>query len=185
MNLDEEERLHSNFRSAIEWPEDRTPFQRSGEHPYYRGYSQPFQEIVAAAARQAAVAHLCESPIEIRLGAMLVLVFETAFERTDLRFAVCSQAEQVNYGGRYLLLVPQYKWKRWRYDFAIRYSMDPKPLIFIECDGKEFHSSVEQKDNDRRKDEEAARMQIHMCRFTGSRIHNDPVGCAREIVKCL
>ena len=174
-----------DFRSAIEWPEHRSHFQRNEDPGGYRSYSPQFQEVVAAAARQAAVAHLCESPIEIRLGAMLVLVFETAFTDANLRFAVCSQAEQVNYGGRYLLLIPQYKWKRWRYDFALRYSIDPKPLVFIECDGKEFHSTPEQRATDKKKDEEARRAGVFMCRFTGSQIFKDPVQCAREIVKCL
>jgi REase_MTES_1575 len=178
-------RAEDNFRSAIEWPEDRSDFQRIGETDFRRSYSPQFQEVVAAAARQAAVAPLCESPIEIRLGAMLVLVFETAFTNANLRFAVCSQADQVNYGGRYLLLIPQYKWKRWRYDFALRYSIDPKPLVFIECDGKEFHSSAEQRATDKKKDDEAARAGVAMCRFTGSQIFNDPAGCARDVVRCL
>lgn len=182
MRADSEDRV---FRSAIEWPEDRSEFQRAQYPGRGLTFSPQFAEVVAAANRQAAVAHLCESPIEIRLGAMLVLVFETAFDDANLRFAVCSQAEQVNYGGRYLLLIPQYKWKRWRYDFAIRYSFDPKPLIFIECDGKEFHSTPEQRETDRKKNEEAARMQVHMCRFTGSQIFKDPVQCTREVVKCL
>lgn len=172
------------FHSSIEWPEDRSHFQRN-EHPGGRGYSPQFAEIVEMAARQGAVAHLCESPIEIRLGAMLVLVFETALTTPSLRFAVCSQAEQVNYGGRYLLLIPQYKWKRWRYDFALRYSIDPKPLVFIECDGKEFHSTPEQRETDRKKTEEAERLGIAMCRFTGSQIFKDPVECARAVIKCL
>ena len=100
-----------------------------------------------------ALAPLCESPIETMLGAELVLQLAD----TDVRS------------------VPQYCWLKYRMDFAL---VCERPLVFIECDGREFHSTPQQIENDHRKDKAAKAAGIPLLRFTGSEIFNDARACA-------
>lgn len=102
---------------------------------------------------------LCESPIEVDLGAHLVLLLAGGKRR----------------------LAPQYRWRRWRMDFALL--QDRKPVLFIECDGREFHSTPQQIASDRAKDRAAKEAGIPLLRFTGSEIYNDPGACARLIIE--
>lgn len=103
----------------------------------------------------------CESPIEIQFGAELK-------RRLSERFR----------------LEPQYAFRRFRMDFAI-IRADGRPCLFIECDGKAFHSTAAQKANDAAKDAAAASSHIPLLRFTGSRIFRDAAGCARTVAKML
>jgi hypothetical protein len=130
------------------------------------------------------VAPLCESPIEAELGGALATVLRRACRTTGvLEFAVCLQDQQHSYSGRYLFLIPQFSWKRWRFDFAIKFSHFAMPQVFIECDGKEFHRTAKQLANDRRKDAEAERIGVKMFRFSGARIFRDTQGCVAEILR--
>lgn len=98
---------------------------------------------------------LCESPIEVQLGIHLVRLLS----------------------GKEIVSVPQYRWHRWRMDFALK-RPDGPPLLFIECDGRDFHSTSEQQANDRAKDRAARDARIPLMRFTGSAIYNDARACA-------
>jgi very-short-patch-repair endonuclease len=100
---------------------------------------------------------MCESPIEIDLGARLLRTLSTAH-----------------------LLVPQFRLQRFRYDFAII-----RQLVLIECDGKQWHSTPEQLANDQRKDEAARKIGAPLLRFTGSEIFNDVNGCAERVLREL
>lgn len=111
-------------------------------------------EIAALALR---IKPLCESPIEVMLGAYL--------------WQALGQSD----GWR---LTPQFKIGRFRYDFAICDTDRADVVVLVECDGKEFHSSPEQIANDRRKDAEADRQRFPIVRFTGADINRDPRSCA-------
>lgn len=100
----------------------------------------------------------CESPIEIWFATYLIPILR-------------------NIG---IEVVPQYKWQRYRIDFALE-KTPGNPIAFIECDGREFHSSPEQRENDRRKDAAAKRAGINMFRFTGKDIYRNGEYCARHV----
>jgi very-short-patch-repair endonuclease len=102
---------------------------------------------------------VCESPIEVIFGAHLKrLTLPEGF-----------------------VLQPQFKWRRWRMDFAIL--RDGEPVIFIECDGRAFHSTPEQIANDAAKDSAARSARIKLIRLTGSEIHRRPVDCAEYVLQ--
>src|SRR5262249_31954635 len=103
------------------------------------------------------LSHQCESPIEVQLGAELK--------------ARRLEGDPV---------FPQYEWDRFRMDFAILKD-GHHPCVFVECDGKAFHSTPEQIANDRRKDQAAAEAGIDLYRFSGSDIFRNARGCATVV----
>lgn len=111
------------------------------------------------------LASVCESPIEILLGAAIKASIGHVLDSASLE------------------LVPQYKWLRFRMDFAIL--KNNQPVLFIECDGREFHSTPEQLANDQRKDDEAKLSDIPLLRFSGSEIHRFTEGCVERVLTYL
>lgn len=79
----------------------------------------------------------------------------------------------------------------WRVDFVI-YAYDhcgtvlKRPgwrQLIVECDGHDFHERTKhQAKRDRSRDRAALMSGRDIMRFTGSEIHNDPWGCAVQIV---
>jgi very-short-patch-repair endonuclease len=124
----------------------------------------PFKEVLGRAIEIAAHAYMiapeCESPIEVQLASYL-----NTFLRLPLR------------------LVAQYKFRRYRMDFAV--VDDEGPRLFIECDGKAFHSTAAQIANDRAKDKAAIAAGIPLLRFTGSEIFRNPNACTEAIFAVL
>lgn len=102
---------------------------------------------------------VCESPIEIELGAAIILFFERAHLP--------------------LKLVPQFVWMFYRSDWAV-ISPGGKTLL-IECDGRDFHHSPDQMAHDAAKDAAAAARGYRTIRFSGSQIHNNPKDCAKKV----
>lgn len=122
----------------------------------------PIGPAAEAAANHSAgalfLAPMCESPIEIELGAYVLREIED----------------------RGIRLAAQYNWLSFRMDFALL--REYLPLLFIECDGKEFHSTPDQIANDRRKDAAAAAARIPLLRFSGSDIFRRGEACAQLAV---
>jgi very-short-patch-repair endonuclease len=115
-----------------------------------------------------------ESPIELQLGAAILIVFER--NRRSLQMCVPSELESATG----LVLVPQYGWGFYRSDWAL-YNPRTGGALLIECDGAEFHSSPEQKLHDQKKDAAAHDRGCLTIRFTGSQIHRSADGCAQKI----
>ena len=113
------------------------------------------------------VAGYCESPIELDLAVFLIERFGFS---GDLKFKFCRQADIWAFQDQQILLIPQFRWLRFRIDFAFMFEAKV-PHVFVECDGKEFHSTPEQIANDRRKDSLARGAGIRLLRFTGSEIY--------------
>jgi very-short-patch-repair endonuclease len=159
----------SNFKSAMVWPEDRYV---SEEIP--TGELKPFRialfKAIEAAAESFAMAGVTESPIETFFGARFALRARHLCNVLGWEFAVGT-------GDADLVIHPQFPLERFRFDFAIRTKGRPKPLILVECDGKDFHSSSEQQANDALKDVAALNAGIRLIRFTGSEINRDADGC--------
>ncbi len=117
----------------------------------------------------------CDSPIETLMGAAMV----TVFDRAGFPLRLC-QTIDVRIAPNGLLLVPQFAWGYYRSDWAIL-SQGLMGALLIECDGKDFHSSPEQKAHDARKDAAALERGYLTLRFTGSQINKDADACARKV----
>jgi very-short-patch-repair endonuclease len=104
----------------------------------------------------ARMARFTESPIEILFGmAMLELMPED------------------------WALISQFKWRHYRIDWAI--DRPDRKLIFVECDGNEFHTRPEQIERDRKRDANILKAGFKLFRFTGSEIYRNAPGCALRV----
>lgn len=106
------------------------------------------------------------------------------FNESPIEYAL-GIAAAIALSGHGLRLVAQYQLGRFRYDFAVLHPKIDQVLALVECDGKEFHSSPEQRANDRRKDEAASAAGLLMVRYTGSAIYREPEKCAADLVGCI
>jgi very-short-patch-repair endonuclease len=146
------------FRSALDTA--RACVDQDEEYP---DQMPPLMTIGASAASALAtleasirISKFTESPIETMLGVALFDVLEHSWQ-----------------------IIPQFKWRAYRIDWCLR--RPDKTDIFIECDGKEFHSKPEDVARDRRRDAEIAKAGIKLFRFTGSEIFRNPKGCAFRV----
>lgn len=119
------------------------------------------ERLLAGVDLRRRLAKVCESPIEIDLGAALVPLLSVD-----------------------LILLPQFKLGRYRYDFAVM-TAARKPLLLVECDSKEFHSSAAQKANDRAKDKAAADAGLRLERVTGGEIFHGSKTVAQRLLAII
>ncbi|MET4210507.1 DUF559 domain-containing protein [Bradyrhizobium sp. LA2.1] len=132
-----------------------------------------FASVVERAKAAMEANRTADSPIESILGAAIIVCFQNRGKPLTL-------ASEPSEGARGLLLVPQFKWSIYRSDWAI-YNPKSTGALLIECDGKEFHSSPEQIEHDKKKDQAAHDRGYLTMRFTGSQIHKGADACAAEI----
>lgn len=123
---------------------------------------------------------VCESPIEVQLGAALCVgAGRSADQYARCQMVVGLPAHPIH--PKQWMLIPQFTWEKYRIDFAL-FTQLPHP-IFIECDGHDFHERTkEQAQHDREKDRAIQAAGIPILRFTGSEIHRRPVYCAGQVV---
>ena len=114
-----------------------------------------------------------DSPIESILGAAIIVCFKGNGKPLALAAEPTPKASG-------LLLVPQFKWLIYRSDWAI-YNPKTTGALLIECDGKDFHSSPEQIEHDKKKDQAAHDMGYLTMRFSGAKIHYSADECAAKI----
>jgi very-short-patch-repair endonuclease len=130
---------------------------------------KPFSMCLREALDSASIAHSfeaqCDSYIEIELGIKL--------------------AKALRVTGDAFVLKPQFPLGRYLYDWAILRKEHQHPVILVECDGKEFHSTPEQMENDARKDKLARSKRIFLRRFAGSEIHRAPDHCVAKILMTM
>jgi very-short-patch-repair endonuclease len=154
--------------------EDEEEFGPEPEKEYHLDDNNTFTPIgfalftvLGASAEAYVVGDRCDSPIETILAGRLLHELKT------------------HCGGRNLALVPQFHLGRYRYDFAIRRKGEDRPLILIECDGREFHRTPEQKANDRDKDALAQLAGAELFRFKGHEIYYHTAACVSQIVEAV
>jgi len=124
------------------------------------------------------LSRLCESPIEILLGAAL-LFYDKFNGLPGYPLALAAQDEQWPPGQEHRLLIPQYKFEEYRIDWVYR---DGPNLTFIECDGHDFHERTkDQASRDKQRDRTIQAAGHPILRFTGSEIHKDALYCAAQI----
>jgi very-short-patch-repair endonuclease len=167
----------SNFKSAIVWPEERDPEEvPTGD---FKPFSLALCDAIEVAAESVTMAGITESPIETFFAAKFALALKALCKQLDWEFSVGSEPADI-------MLHPQYPLERFRYDFAVRSKGRAKPLLLIECDGKDFHSSPEQQANDKLKDDAASNAEIRLIRFSGSEIHQDADRCVTSaLTACI
>lgn len=127
---------------------------------------------------------LCESPIEVMLGSAIYLGTSVALGPLEPTKMLRIQPHDAGvadepYSGQWVL-VPQYKWDRYRIDFALRTKL--RYPIFIECDGHDFHERTkDDAQRDRERDRAIQGAGIPILRFTGSEIYKSPQACAFQV----
>jgi very-short-patch-repair endonuclease len=167
----------SNFKSSIVWPDlDKTEDAPTGDFVPLR---MAVAKAVECAAESASISGVTESPIETIFGAKLALALRPVCEDLGWTFSVGAQPDAD------VTLQRQYPLHRFRYDFAILARGQSQPLVLIECDGKEFHSTEEQQANDRLKDEAALKAGLQLVRFSGSEINGDIDRCVRRTLRSM
>lgn len=171
---------HDFLEDEIEEAEAR---RRSPQHGREEVVGDGFKPLAGALARVMETAANfreiggnCDSPIEEELGAEILTYF--AGKGHPLKLSLVTDARDAT---EQLLLVPQFKWSIYRSDWAIVKARPGATALLIECDGKDFHSSPEQRAHDARKDAAAAERGHLTVRFTGSRIFRSPKWCAAKV----
>lgn len=165
----------SNFRSSICWPEIKDEEAPSGE---FKQLGIAFADAMEAIAETHEVSRATDSPIETFFGSRFYRHAKKLCERHGLKFAFGLGSD--DYAIR---LRPQYPLLRFRYDFAMELKGREKPILLVECDGKAFHSTPQQRENDYRKNEAAREAGIALIRFTGSELYRDADGCVRRAMQ--
>lgn len=131
---------------------------------------KPFSLCLTEAVDYAAIARElgpgCDSLIEVSLGVKIKRALRVIGDQT-------------------LTLRPRYFLGRYIYDLAILRAGRPYPIIIVECDGKDFHSTPEQLQNDARKNKLAASKGIVLLRFTGAAIYRRPDDCLAKILQTM
>lgn len=170
---------------------DGYALDESWRKPYVRGseadvgdfkpvaFGAALVKAVDRAAASVLASGSADSPIETILGAAVLLQFRNAGKPLML----CLPAELDKAKGG-LVFVPQFKWSIYRSDWAI-YNPKTSGAMLLECDGKEFHSSADQKAHDQTKDAAAHDRGFLTMRFSGSQIHRDADGCANKISQAV
>lgn len=162
------------------------PSRRGAKIPYTRGSEifvgdfKPrmlFESLSSALERTEVNSQIekdTESPIELQLGAAIALFFKRAGKPLEVTTGL--PTEEVDK----LYLVPQFPWSYYRSDWAIL-NTKTKGVLLIECDGAEFHSSLDQRAHDRRKDAAARDRGWLTLRFRGKEIFKDADQCAQKV----
>lgn len=132
----------------------------------FKPFSSCLAQAVDHAARARALGPGCDSPIEVELGVKVERALRVISDPT-------------------LSLKPRYFLGSYIYDLAIFREGRPYPIIIVECDGKDFHSTPEQLQNDARKNKLARSKGIVLLRFTGSEIHRTPDDCVAKILQTM
>ena len=141
-----------------------------------RALQEALEDHVDTALSKLEAANLCESPIEAAIA--IVLLYNIRMSGLS-----CELVYQDNidlYPKNIALIVPQYRFEGYRIDFAFILA---GKMLFIECDGHDFHERTkEQAARDRKKDRSIQQAGIRILRFTGSEIYRDVTSCATQIL---
>jgi very-short-patch-repair endonuclease len=136
------------------------------------------QAVIDRAECFSRISDVTDSPIENLLGAAIILQFRAA----GIGLKLCKDVNEPRSPG--YRLVPQARWGIYRSDWAL-VNQDTRGVLLIECDGKEFHSSPERIEHDKKKDQAALDRGWLTVRFSGSDIHRDADGLAKRILELV
>lgn len=167
------------YPSGEPWRQPYKPGDESDAGDFRASHvSAFFPMVLERAGHFAIIGDITDSPIEDMLGAALLMRAKAL--RIDLRVS----KDRNRPSGDGAFLVPQFRWGIYRSDWAIVVG-DLKGVLLIECDGKEFHSSPDQIEHDRNKDQAARDRGWFTWRFTGAQINMDADGIAKRILDAI
>lgn len=122
---------------------------------------------------------LCESPIEQVMLACLshLVVPGTSCFPPIIHDVYSGEA----FPDHPVVIAPQFNIARYRLDFLISVRNDAGQTLYaIECDGKEFHSSIEQREADKLRDRYLATIGVTPLRYSGQWIMKNRANAADE-----
>ncbi len=150
------------YRAKPSDPDNARPRNRAGFEPIEAAATAAFESIAITTE----IAPRCDSQIEIDLAIPLTKAIRIIDDPT-------------------LSLGHQFSLGRFLYDLYVKREGRRKPLVLIECDGKEFHSTDDQIANDRAKNALAAKSGIPLFRFSGSEIFCELDRCVVQVFEAL
>ena len=124
-----------------------------------------------AISRYKAHAYLCESPIEhLAMIAMATTVLPT----TQVPYFYDMRKQPV-WPSAAVVIAPQFPIGRYRLDFVVSVRQHGSVTAYaLECDGKEHHTELGDKDADAIRDGFMAHLGMETRRLSGSAIHKEP-----------
>jgi hypothetical protein len=175
----EREREMASWPSTID-PEDEPDADYAGPHPAVTNDEPPafLGGLYRLMIRRKSLEAHCESPIEVDFAVAFLGITKVGERAINPVFAPYCDAPHLAADCE-VLLVPQWPLGGYRYDFLARYSNGQ--AVLVECDGRQFHSSQKQTENDRRKDAAAQRAGIMLFRFQGKSLFRDAHACASKV----
>jgi len=173
-NYDDFEDMEMYVRKQKAFHEEYWLKTRGEEDGFAKSLSDAIIPTIDFSRMAATLSRQTESPIET----IFLMDLKICLREMNQPFLICRQDQKLRFDeNSHLLIIPQFWWKFWRFDFAFKWPLKAMPSVIVECDGKQFHSSPEQIAKDRAKDEEAKRLNIQLLRFTGSEIHESARAC--------
>lgn len=118
---------------------------------------------------------LTESPIEQIMLVALALMVVPGF---DCLPAIHDVSSGEAWPVRPIVVVPQFVIARYRLDFLV---VGNANMIAVECDGREFHDSRQQRQNDADRDDYLTNFGIRTVRYSGSWLTRNGLKAADEI----
>lgn len=158
--------------------EARAAEQRKLDHAASIRRHAEEMERLAAKAQEPAAPRL----IDVLFGAAYAKA-ESPIEHQMLRAIIMRGASVTASDGQHLAefgtakLFAQLPIGGYRTDIAL---VDGTARLIIECDGREFHSTETQVQNDRRRDRDLVRAGWRVIRYSGAEIHKDADRCAAD-----
>lgn len=145
------------------------------------GISDAMQADLTAKARRGIqrLVNACESPIEKSLAPWLVMQdYGPGFGTIPPVVHIPKEDEEGPVGD--LVIVPQFAFVRYRFDFAlVANTAERLRILAVECDG-DVH--LDNADRDRKRDAYLARWGIATIRTIGERIYNEPEEVSQRII---
>lgn len=106
-------------------------------------------------------------------------------------FYIASEVYTLNKKEYHFSLIPQYEIKiqkkKYIADFAIQIidlneqEITLKKTLLIELDGKQYHSSIQQRNYDYDRENILKLNDYEIMRFTGSQVYNEPYACVKKV----
>lgn len=145
-----------------------------------------WDNLKAAAAKETAVLErYCQSPLEITFGFAASFVARMFLSRPLFLLAEGQYVPELDRYPQYFYMRPQFQIGRHRVDFLMGISTLENEAV-VELDGREFHHSTrEQIERDRKRDQEIEASDYKVFRFPGTQVYNKPLDCAADVIDWL
>lgn len=148
----------------------------------FKSFGQVLERVVYSAGVARDIAQETESPIEAIFGVAATRVLSRTHNRNMPQFGFDRAREVVEVDYPQVVMIPQFWWGNYRIDWAFHANFLEQPWVFVECDGRDFHSSDEQIARDAKRDARIRAAGIPTLRFSGSDIYRHADECAMVVL---